>query len=631
MGSRARLEELRLKQSQTALSPRARLNELRQKREQVIAQPELTQEPIIQDGGDFVPPATGQEIPAGAPPQDRQDEGFNIIPEALQPGATLLSTVAAQPVSGLAGLATLPFAGSEEAAKNVKRVQDALTLLPKSEEGMRRLQQFADLLEPAASTLQETEQFLGDVGAEIAGPVGGAIGKTIPTAVLSLTGAGGARKTKEIARATRAPIEGTLKDALNKGTVLTSDVIPPKTFVGKAFQKVTERVPVIGTGKVRAAQQKTRIDALDDIAKEFNIDPGVAFEKNIVNSASNVFKKSQKRAATLRTEALKELDTVGDVNPVNALKTIDDEMAKITSLGARGDAELLNTLANIKGELAGDFSRLKNIRTTIFDDIADIGSAKSAIKSGGDSVLTTVAGSLSKDLDDFATSAGKLAGDNRELAKAASKWKASNRIFKDNFAKAKDTELKRALTKGKLQPEVVNTTIKGGKSSELQRLHNNLDLSGREAVRQQILKTALEKANGNPTRFLNDLNSVNNRKAIDVFFKGRSRREIDGVKKFLNITRRAQEEAASIATQAEASTIGLVGGAALAPKPVIAGAVVIGGLGRAFESKAVRNLLVKLSRVKSNSKQASLLTNELTPLIGAFAQAAKETKKEDNK
>lgn len=560
---------------------------------------------------------------------EQQGFGQRFMEEVVEPAAIITAGGLAEIPAGLAGIggmigARSPEEAPEAGARAVEATREALAIQPSTEGAQRGLQRFGEALAPVGEALQAAEKTLGRAGFEAAGPIGGAIGETLPTAALTALGVKGVKGAGRVGRIPGVEIEGTLKNALAKGTVLTTDVIPPKTFVGKAFQKITERVPILGTGKIRAIQQKARVDVLDDIAREFDVDPSAAFDKEIVSSANRIFKKSQARAATLRNEAVIELNKLDDIAPSNAIKAVDDQLASIEALGARGDTVLMQTLQNIKGELAGNFERLKDIRTTIFQDISDIGNARSPIKSGGDAVLTQIASALSKDMDDFAVNAAKRAGANKELAKAANKWKASNRIFKDNFAKAKDTELKKVLTKGKATPEVVNTVVKGGKTSELKRLHGNIDLKGREAVRQQILKNALEKANGNPTIFLNELNRLNNRKAIDIFFKGKDKAELQGYKKYLDITRRAQEEAASIATQQEVTAAGLIGGAALAPKPVIGAAATIGVLGRAFESAPVRNLLLKLSKLPPTSKKAKDIANRLAPLIAASIQAPKK-------
>lgn len=448
------------------------------------------------------------------------------------------------------------------------------------------------------------------------------------------------------ARSVSRPLEEvadeTLQSALEKGTVLTTDVFPPKTFVGKAFQKVAERIPLAGTGGVRKSQQEGRQEVLEKIAQDFDIDVSSEFEKDIVNSANRVFATSQRKASKFRDEAVTALNELGDVPATNAINTIDKELADITALGAQGDSALAETLTNIKGELAGDFGRLKDIRTTIFNDISDIGQARGPIRSGGDAALTRVAGSLSKDLDDFAVNAGKSEGATPELAKAANKWRASNRIFKDNFAKARETELKKALTKGKVQPEVINSVLRGGKRSELTRLNRNLDLDGRKAARQQIIRDALERTgfpeNPNPTRFLNELNRVNNKRAIETFFKGNDRAQLEGYKKFIDLTRRAQEAGASIATQQEVFTmasLGALGGGGAAVSgftlealATLGVAALYGVGGRAAESRAARNLLIKLSNPKLSTRRQKQFVDQLKPILVSLGreQAQMEVK-----
>lgn len=428
-----------------------------------------------------------------------------------------------------------------------------------------------------------------------------------------------AGKAKSLTKPVAELVGETLATALQKGKVLTSDVFPPNTFIGKAFQKVSERVPFIGTGGIRAAQQRSRREAVQDFAAEFDINAESNFGQDIINAVDRIFKRSQKRASELRTEAVDALKPLGDVPATDAKKAVIDEIVKIRRLGERGDASLEETLRNIFGELSGDFERLKDIRTTIFGDISDVAGIKSPIRSGGDAALKNVASALSKDLLDFADNAKNISGASKEVRKAANKWMASNRIFARNITNAKETELKKLLGKGKITPEVVQTVIKGGKQSELDRLFANTDLSGRESVRQQILQNALQGAGFpdqiNPTIFLNQLNRINVKKAVSTFFTGADKKQLEGLKKFLDITRRAQEEAASIASQQEITTAGLIGGAALAPAATIGIGGTIGLSARAFESQTVRDLLIKLSAAKPDSKKADDIMKLLRPLI----------------
>ena len=80
--------------------------------------------------------------------------------------------------AGLAGIASLPF-GLDTAADNVQAVRDALTWQPRSGGGEQAQRMLGDLLRPVA----EAEEALGNFGYDLAGPAGGTIAKTLPTAI----------------------------------------------------------------------------------------------------------------------------------------------------------------------------------------------------------------------------------------------------------------------------------------------------------------------------------------------------------------------------------------------------------------------------------------------------------------
>ncbi len=113
----------------------------------------------------------------------------------VEPAATVASGMVAEPIAGLAGLATLPFSDSSRATENIDAVRNALTYVPKTQEGMAALKKVAETLQPIAETVEKVEQASGDVGFDVAGPIGGAIGKTVPAAVMMSLGLNPVRKT----------------------------------------------------------------------------------------------------------------------------------------------------------------------------------------------------------------------------------------------------------------------------------------------------------------------------------------------------------------------------------------------------------------------------------------------------
>ena len=62
--------------------------------------------------------------------------------------------------------------------------------------------------------------------------------------------------------------------------VLTSDVIPPKTFMGQTAQRFYERIPFLGTGAVRNKQQLAREGLIDQLAIDFNIEEFEWFKRH---------------------------------------------------------------------------------------------------------------------------------------------------------------------------------------------------------------------------------------------------------------------------------------------------------------------------------------------------------------
>jgi hypothetical protein len=55
-------------------------------------------------------------------------------------------------------------------------------------------------------------------------------------------------------------------------TLMTSDVVPPRTFASKWLQTIGERIPGAGTGGIRQTQQAERIDAVRNVLLDFGAD-----------------------------------------------------------------------------------------------------------------------------------------------------------------------------------------------------------------------------------------------------------------------------------------------------------------------------------------------------------------------
>jgi len=139
----------------------------------------------------------------------------------LEPALTVGSGMVAEPVAGLAGLASLPF-GAEQAAQNVASTREALTIPPLSREGTQGLQALGGALQPVGEALQSLQKGAGEAGFGVAGPIGGAIGEALPTASLMALGA--------------APVRSGLKSTVTGGAKAADKT--EKRLLGEAAQTV---------------------------------------------------------------------------------------------------------------------------------------------------------------------------------------------------------------------------------------------------------------------------------------------------------------------------------------------------------------------------------------------------------
>ena len=136
----------------------------------------------------------------------KEDQDFKpILAEDIDPRGgealgTVLSGAAAEPVAGLAGLATLPFAGPEAAAFMVEDIRKRLTSIPETPEGMARLQQVGELLRPAGEVIQAAEKGAGELAGGQEAPIKAALATTAPTAAMTALGLGGVRRVLGISK-----------------------------------------------------------------------------------------------------------------------------------------------------------------------------------------------------------------------------------------------------------------------------------------------------------------------------------------------------------------------------------------------------------------------------------------------
>lgn len=402
----------------------------------------------------------------------------------------------------------------------------------------------------------------------------------------------------------------------NNVPVLTSDVLPPESFMSKSLQSVGERIPVAGTGPVRAAQQQAREGSVAAIASQYGKPDYEAIVSSLKGKVGNI----KKAAGRVINKAGQNLDTAGPVAPVKTTQAIDDAISKLSrsEVYSPASAPYLQELTDLKATFAGNptYTNLRESRTAlreVMDSVDSVG--RSQLPSRTKALFANVYSALKNDMDDFAQA---------NLSQSQlDKLNKANIVYGETAGLLKNTRLKNVLDKGDVKPEVVKSIVFNGQPSEMKTLYESLGTTGRRNVRAAVIDDAASKsvlANGdiNPNRFGVELAKADKR--LDAFFKGDERDAVKGLTRLLQVTRRGQDAALAPTNGSSAIPYALGAGAIANLAGTLVAGATTGGLARFYESKGVRDMLLKLSNTPRNTPQEGDLLRKLA----ASAKAAQQ-------
>lgn len=409
--------------------------------------------------------------------------------------------------------------------------------------------------------------------------------------------------------------------------LLTSDVIPPTTALGKTVRNIGEKLGPLGTAGKREAQQEAREALVRQIADEFGIENvNDDFLPKVVDS---LFRKNAKILEShnlTRRQAIESLKDFGEVEINNTRRVFDKLKADQARLKTAAKPEVESLINKYEAALEGrNFEDLAAVRSEIIRELKDIGRSD---KTAALAPAQAIKSAIDKDMAIFG---------RRNDKEALKKWLRSNRGLSAQLSKAKNSELKRVLESGDISPKKVAPILRGGDPTELKRLDSVLTNKGRRAAQATIIKEALDTSGffqgANPDRFATALSKPKAQRAINIFFKGEDKARLQGFIKLLNSTRQAQQAAAAPRTGEQILTAGIGGGsvAALLTDPIITlmAAPTIIAAAKGYESKALRNALLKLGKAKKGSAEERALLNRYRPEINAAVQAVQQQNQED--
>ena len=402
----------------------------------------------------------------------------------------------------------------------------------------------------------------------------------------------------------------------NNLPLMTTDVVPPETNIGKQARTLAERIPLAGTGGLRSAQQSAR----ENLVKTFSDNVGGISDAQLYNSAT----KGQRQfidAAGKRYDRI--INSMGDtpVDITNTVKSIDDQIAKLTRPGASQDRSAISVLQQFKDDITSGPNNLQlarenrtNLRKRFMAAPDEVD--RDILQKASESVYKAYTSDMKKAVSD---NLGPREAEN--MARVDRSWAKFNDMMGN-------TRVQKAIQSGKTTPEDVTKLIFSQSPAERSQLYRLLDDSGRQNARGAIVQRALDKAtdaSGNVSveKFINEMHR--NRKQAATFFRGEHGKYLDGVMKYLDSTREAATGAASPLTGQL-----MAGPAALASmlNPIAAKAVAAGagvGLaGRAYESRLLRNAMLKLANTPKGSTAYDRAIRRVSETLSPIAQASSE-------
>jgi hypothetical protein len=429
------------------------------------------------------------------------------------------------------------------------------------------------------------------IGAATGGASGAAAQKYITPAVTSAV-------EKYVAPVVSRLITPTAGEAVSAAEaagipLITSDIVRPKTWFGRWTQETLEKIPGIGTGGARAAQRDAREAAITKLSDDY-----AAGTAEIDDITRDFLKVRGEQIGKLTREKGDVLDKVSGspVDVSDTLSVIDNGISKYAGLEAY--KPLIAKLQSFRNDLiSGDISKIELTRKAIGGAL-------------GDDTLKPVASELKKVVGDIYPALRQDMGRHiQKFGEAGdfAKWRSANAALSDFATDLENATIKRVLAKGTATPEEAKSLLFSKKPSEVRALFGSLSDEGKANARALIVQDMIEKSGGidsiSPAKFATQLKQSASK--IGVAFESSEAARLSGLLRALQFTRRADQAAVTTPTGQALLPVLATGGAAyLSPTAGAAGLVlssIVAGA-RVFETKAVKNLLVALSRTAPGSK-----------------------------
>lgn len=382
---------------------------------------------------------------------------------------------------------------------------------------------------------------------------------------------------------------------------MTSDIIRPENAFSRGLVQGGEGA-LLGTGSQRGAQQSVRQKIVSDYLNKY----GEYSPDIVIDSLRSGVRAEKGRAG----EFLEHVSNQMQGKTVPATKTIaslDVAISDLNKLGSLRDTQAVKILDGLRSDLQKSpisYDDFRNIRSAFRDGVKG---DNIALRSRTDTAIDRIYKSMS---DDLTSAVGKNLGNN-----TARKYVGANAMYSNLANRVKNTALKRVLEKGEYVPEVVNSVVYSRKPSEVRNLFSLLDEKGKNAMRAAYISKVAEKVGDSPAKFMSEISRIRKNPAVNQVLGPQHVKELNALIDVLRLTNRA--DSASVVTQtgqALANPLRL-GSAVVSQGTSLAAESGYGLITRVYESKAVRDSLLRLSNTKAGTPSYERALNKAAVAI----------------
>lgn len=209
----------------------------------------------------------------------------------------------------------------------------------------------------------------------------------------------------------------------------------------------------------------------------------------------------------------------------------------------------------------------------------------------------------------------------------AATYLKANSDYENVYNKVLNKRIARNLNKATREatPELINSVVYSRNASDIKRIWPALDNTGKDAVRAAYIAKIAETVGDSPAKFMTQISKLKKQAGGEIYntvFSARHMKELEALNDVLQTTQRA--DTANIVTQTgQALANPLRIGAAFGSGGVsLAGEVGFGMVMRMYESRPVRNALLRLANKKTGTPAYERALNNAVKLFRPIIAAS---------